>query len=338
MKAQEVMYSMRTLLTMGIVLALGGALTSAPVLASAPARTCVAVSGDDPQDKAKEEADAYKAWYDANTAKDYAKAMPLAKEYLAKFPDGQYAAYLKDKWIPGMRNYMFGEAAKKKDAAAMIQIGNEVLAADPNNLDYLYSLALSLGPPDFSHSSEAADYTKRAIALIEEGKQLTIVDKSKPFNKTAVLAYLYQNLAKIENNTNKNSPRAFELYTKAASLDPADATNFLQLGIIHQARYGAAKQKFDALPEADRKAVEAKVADASAPDPKPEVKAAIDEVNKEADAVIDSWAHFMALTASVKSTTRDQVDKALQELYKYRHNDKIEGLQKLIDQYKPSSS
>src|SRR5262245_54283027 len=46
----------------------------------------------------KAEAAAYKAFYDASTAKDYAKAVPLAKSYLEKFPSGQYSKYFND-WL-----------------------------------------------------------------------------------------------------------------------------------------------------------------------------------------------------------------------------------------------
>src|SRR5438552_3041489 len=55
------------------------------------------------QDPDPAEAAAYKAWYDANQLKDYAKAMELAKAYLEKFPNGnaKNVEFLKNKWIPG---------------------------------------------------------------------------------------------------------------------------------------------------------------------------------------------------------------------------------------------
>src|SRR5713226_6799964 len=87
------------------------------------------------QDQAEAEAAAYKAWFDANGLKDYAKAMDLAKAYLEKFPSGKYADYLKNKWIPGMRGYFFKQAADAKNVSEVIRIGKEVLAQDPDNLD-----------------------------------------------------------------------------------------------------------------------------------------------------------------------------------------------------------
>ena len=216
-----------------------------------------------------------------------------------------------------------------KDVAKMLQLGNEALAEDPNNLDYLYLLAYAirqdeLASKNYSHANEAADYSIRAAKLIEDGKVPAVVEKAK-FQKNSTLAYLYQNLALIEANK-KNTDKALEYYTKAAALDTGDPGNYLACGSLHQAKYQAAAAKYQAIPEADRTAAE----------PKPEVKAALDNVNKEADAVIECWAHFMAVSAnnSAYASTRTQVGAALTDLYKYRHPDSPDGLQKLIDQYK----
>src|SRR5262249_38727929 len=283
------------------------------------------------QDDAKKaEAEAYKAWFDSRS--DIPKAMELAKAYLQKFPNGQYADYLK-KWIPGQRGIMFNQALNAKDVGKMLQLGNEALAEDPNNLDYLYLLAYAirqdeLAAKNYSHANEAADYSIRAAKLIEDGKIPAVVDKTK-FKKNETLAYLYQNVAIIENNK-KNTDKALEYYKKGAALDASDPANYLACGSLHQSKYQAAAAKYQAIPEADRTASE----------PKPEVKAALDDVNREADAVIDCWAHFMAASANnaAYASTRSQVSAALADLYKDRHPDSPDGLQKLIDQYKAQAS
>ena len=279
---------------------------------------------DDPAKKA--EAEAYKAWYDART--DSSKGLPLAKAYVEKFPSGANVGYVKN-YIAKARGEAFNQAMQSKDVAKMIQLGNEALAEDPNSLDYLYLLAYSirqdeLGARSYAHASEAADYSNRAIKLIEDGKVPAVVPKDQ-FKKNSTLNYLYQNLALIEVNK-KNNDKALEYYSKAASLDASDPQNFLQCGVVHQIKYQAALVKYQGMPEADRTAAE----------PKPEVKAALDEVNREADSVIDCWARFMAVSANnaAYASTRTQVGTALSDLYKYRHPDSPEGLQKLIDQYK----
>src|SRR5215831_12903466 len=302
---------------------------AATVTASGPA-----IAQDDPAKKA--EAEAYKAWYDART--DSSKGLPLAKAYVEKFPSGANVAYVKN-YIAKARGEAFNQAMQSKDVAKMIQLGNEALAEDPNSLDYLYLLAYSIrqdelgaNPRSYAHATEAADYTNRAIKFIEEGKVPAVAPK--PFNKNSTLNFLYQNLALIEVNK-KNNDKALEYYSKAASLDGSDPGNFLACGSLHQIKYQGALVKYQGMPEADR----------TAPEPKPEVKAALDDVNKEADSVIDCWARFMAVSENKAgyASTRTQVGSALKELYKYRHPDDPDGLQKLIDQYKvqagtPSSS
>jgi tetratricopeptide (TPR) repeat protein len=302
-----------------------------------PARTAVEAVAQEAQkdDPKAAEAALYKSWFDANNAKDYTKAMPLAKEYLQKFPQGQYADYLK-KWVGQVRAYMFNQAMQAKNTAEMIKIGNEALAEGANNLDYLYLLAVSIrtnelfaSPPNYSHASQAADFSQRSIGLIEGGKLPVGIDASK---KDATLAVLYQNLAVIEAKNN-NHDKALEYYKKSSSLDAGNASlnafNYLACGSLHQMKYQAAAQKYQAFPEEDR----------TADPPKEEVKAALDTVNAEADSVIDCWARFMGLTAknNTYGATRDQVGKALADLYKYRHPDSADGLQKLIDQYSNSA-
>ncbi len=288
------------------------------------------------QDQKKDEADAYKAWYDANAAKDYSKAIELAKQYIEKFPQGTYVDYMKNKWFPSMRPIMFNMAMQAKNTGEMIRIGKEALAQDPDNIDYLYLVARSIrenelfsSPPNFSHGSEAIEFSQRAIKLIEGGKAPAVVEKAK-WNQNATLSVLYQNLAVVEKK-NGNSDRALENYTKSASLDGSNSYNYLMCGSLRQEKYQSAAQKFSAFPEADRQD----------PAAKPEVKAALDEVNKQADGVIECWARFLALTEPPNNPyggTRDQVKNALEALYKFRHPDAADGLQKLIDQYKNGSS
>ena len=299
----------------------------APFASARPVSSLGAATQDDAK---KAEADAYKAWYDAYTAKDTKKAMDAAKAYLDKFPSGDHANYLKG-WINSTRGGMFNQALQSKNTDEMIRIANEVLAQDPDNLDYIYILAIAIrqnelfaSPPNFSHATQEEDYSNRAIKLIEGGKIPATIPKDK-WNKNLVLSTLYQNIALIAADK-KDPDKALANYEKSLSLDPANTFDYLACGSLRQLKYQAAVQKYSSIPEADR----------TADPPKPEVKAALDEVNKQADTVIDCWAHFIALTATNNGygATRDQVNKALTELYNFRHPDAPDGLQKLIDQYK----
>jgi tetratricopeptide (TPR) repeat protein len=303
-----------------------------PFASATPAARSIVVAQDDAAKKA--EADAYKTWYDAYSAKDTGKAMDAAKAYLDKFPNGDHAAYLKG-WVFSTRAQLFNQALQSKNTDDMIRISSEVLTADPENLDYLYTLAMAIRQnelfaptPNFSHAAQEQDYSNRSIKLIEAGKVPATVSKDK-WNKNLALATLYQNLALIAAN-NKDLDKALENYEKSIALDPANAFDYLACGSLRQSKYQASVAKYQAIPEADR----------TADPPKPEVKAALDDVNKQADSVIDCWAHFMALTEANNQfgSTRGQVGQALDALYKFRHPDSPDGLQKLIDQYKGGGS
>ena len=301
------------------------------------------VTGPVVQEPTPEEAAAYKAWFEANQAKDYPKAMDLAKAYLEKFPSGKYADYLKNKWIPSMHPIQFNKAVQEKNVPEIIRIGKEVLARDPENLDYLSALVVQIRtlelfatPPNFSHAADAADFAERAIKLIEAGKKPTGAEPDK-FKPNVTLAYMHQTLAVIAEN-GKNVDKALAAYEKAATLEPTNPAFFFHCGRIHNDRYAAGAQKYeaaqkkvDAIPDADRNAAE----------PKPEVKAAVDEakaaftlVKSEAEAVVNCWARYVALAQP--SETRNTVQGVVTGLYKFRNNNSEEGLQKLIDDNKAS--
>src|SRR5262249_45785369 len=235
-------------------------------------------------DKKKEETDAYTAWYNATreTNKDWAKIMELGKAYLQKYPQGDYVKYIKPS-ISQARTQMLTKAAQDKNIAEIIRLGKEAAVEDPSSeVDYytfivgqIGTLELFAQPANFAHAADATDLANKSIALIEGGKL------PKGANKNVLLAYLNSVDAVIEKN-NKNTDKAIEYYSKAANYDPSNPQYSLQCGSLHQQKYAAAATKFQAIPEADREAEPDKM--------KPEVKAVLDEVNKEADAVIQCWA------------------------------------------------
>jgi hypothetical protein len=309
----------RYILTIAALAFLLGA--SAPL---ATAQTPGAQPAAAAQDPAAEEAAAYKAWYDANQAKDYPKAMELAKAYLDKFPSGKYAKYLKDTWIPPIRAKLLQDAVQAKNIPEIIRLGKEAVAANPDSLDFPLFLATQMRTLDtnFQNTAETTEFTQNAIRLIEAGKTPT---KADGYDKNKTLAYLHDSLAAIDEN--KKSPeKALEQYHTAAMLDPSTARYFFNCGRLHQDRYVAAAQKYQGFPQEARTAAE----------PSAEVKAALDEVNKEADGVINCWARFLALKSDYSEDTKKKVMTALTDLYKYRHNDSTDGLQKLIDDNKTS--
>jgi tetratricopeptide (TPR) repeat protein len=278
-----------------------------------------------------EEVTAYTAFHAAQTAGDAAKATELARAYLEKFPKGQYAEAL-TKWLGGARWARFNEAIKKKDMAGMVTIGREALAQDPADVNYLYWMAVNLrtnellGGGDAANAEAAAEFSRKAIERIEAGGVPVGVDAAK-WNKDAVLAVLHQNLALVAAKQGKGD-EALQHYQKSSALAPKDvalnARNTLGCGTLHKAKYDQAVAKYQALPEAGR----------TSDPPAAEATAAIDLANREADAAIECWARFLAVTAANPSETRNKVEQALGALYQYRHPDQPQGYQALVEKYK----
>jgi hypothetical protein len=280
------------------------------------------------QEASAEETVLYQVWYAANSQSMQDKAIESAQAYLAKFPNGQYAAYLKS-WLLGPRLQAFGAAAQAKNTDEMIKVGRAILKDDPENLGVWYSLAFNLrrlelaaSPASYAHANEAVEFAAGGIKLIEAGKTI----EGGNFNKNASLALLYQVQAMVANNV-KKSEEAIALYTKSSAADPGNlgivANNLLSLASLHRDPYGAAVAAYQAFPEADRQVAE----------PSAEVKAALDQVYAAADPLIDAWARFVALARArnVAADTRDQVLASLQTVYGTRHAGDASGLELLIE-------
>jgi hypothetical protein len=283
------------------------------------------------QDVVQDEGSAYRAWHEASQAADGAKAIAAGRDYLAKYPTGQYAESIK-KWAGAAQMGALDAAIKEKRTTDMIAVGQQILATEPENLNVLYALAFNIrrnellaSPPSYQNAQAAVEFANKAIALIEAGKTLTGV---QTFDKNATLAWLTQILALNEqkNGSPENAIKLFEKSTGYAPQDPQTAgRNLLAEVALHQAGYVEAAKAFNALPEADRAAAD-----------KPEVKAAREKLNAEADGVIDVAARFVAL-AKVKglpAPVRDKVNQTLETIYKTRFPEDaaLAGLQKILQE------
>jgi tetratricopeptide (TPR) repeat protein len=273
---------------------------------------------------------AYTAWYDATQAKDAAKAMEAAKQYLAQYPTGQYAESIK-KWMDGQKMVALDAAIKEKRTADMVAIGREVLANDPENLLVLYQMAFTIYSTELlagklDRLPDAVEFVGKAAPLIEAGKTPA---GATSFDKGVALGWMTQVLAMNAKNAG-NTDEAIALYQKSSSLAPTNAAlvtrNLLEIFSFKQAAYAEAVKAFKTLPEADQQA----------PDAKPEAKAALERVNAEADAMIDAGAAFVAFATAkgVAAAMRDRVKQTVEAVYKSRkpEDTALEGLQKLLQE------
>lgn len=282
------------------------------------------------QEVVQDEGAAYRAWHDASQAGDNAKASAAAKTYLEQYPTGQYADFLK-KWLGTAQMTALDAAIKEKRTADMIAVGREILAADPENLNVLYALAFNIrrnellaAPQSFANAAAAVEFSQKAISLIESGKTLVGVAS---FDKNATLAWLTQILAFNEGKSGSEA-EAVKLYEKSTAYAPDDpqiaARNLLAILSIRQGKYGELAKAYNALPEADRAAAE----------PKPEVKAAKEALDAEADLLIDAAAGFVAFGRSkgLAAATVDRVNTLLETVYKNRFPEDaaLDGLKKKL--------
>jgi tetratricopeptide (TPR) repeat protein len=281
------------------------------------------------QEVVQDEGAFYRAFHEASQAGDTAKAIDAAKVYLDKYPAGQYADFIK-KWQDTARMTLLDTAIKEKRTADMLKVGQEILAADPENLNVIYALAFNIrrneliaAPPVYQNAAAAVDLAKRGIMLVEAGKTLTGVAS---FDKGATLAWMTQILA-VNEGKNGSAPEAIRLYEKSTAFAPGDplvARNMLGVVALRQGRYGELAKAYNALPDADRAAAE----------PTPEVKAAKEALNLEADALIQAAAGFVAYGRSkgLPPATVDRVNQLLETVYKGRFPEDatLEGLKKIL--------
>ena len=281
------------------------------------------------QEVVQDEGAFYRAFHEASQTGDSARASDAAKAYLEKYPSGQYAEFVK-KWRDTERMTRLDAAIKEKRTADIIKAGQEILAADPENLNVIYALAFNIRrnelvavPPVYQNAAAAVEFAKRGTALVESGKTLTGVQS---FDKGATLARMTQILA-ISEGRSGNSAEAIRLYQKSTAFAPRDplvARNMLAIVTLRQGKYGELAKAYNALPEADRGAAE----------PNAEVKAAKEALNVEADALIDAAAGFVAYGRSkgLPPATVDRVNTLLETVYKSRFpaDASLEGLKKVL--------
>lgn len=314
------------------------ALTLGAFTSYASAMTSQPVAQDDEAKKAHDAL--YKEWYAANvTEKNYAKAAQLAKQYIEKYPSGQYAAYM-TQWygsLPILR-VRFKAAADEKNKEQMIEVGKMIIAnkdaQEQEKFEYLWFLGADLiqnevfaSTPNYSHAAVVMEFTPQIITMVKAGKKPAAITPDK-WKQNTVVAYLNQALGAIEEN-NKNNDKALAYYSEALASDPSNIAASFACGKIHyNVKYPALAEEFRKFTDAEQIA-----ASENKPDAKPEAKAAYDRLVKETDAVLECWGRYLAQTAGQDNPTRQQVEKAVKDLYDYRYKS-MDGYDKFIEKFK----
>ena len=262
-------------------------------------------------------------------------AYQAAKEYMARYnkEDDQYTRYLKT-WIAA---YEADEKARRlaaekadreqqllgtftqKDFAKAYGMAKQVLADNPDNVKVLIALGYegviaSTEARNEAFNADAANYALKAIQLIESGKT---PDSWTPFkNKEDVLASLYYAVGFYYLKPKPES--SIPNFIKAAQIDSdrkSATSTYYYLALAYQ--NGPYKRLSDDFSKRFANQPES-----------PESKAALENINKVVDKMIDAYARAVALAGSdpKQQTAKNQWMTQLTNFYKFRHENADTGL------------
>ena len=201
--------------------------------------------------------------------------------------------------------------------------GAEFLSRHPDSLRVLVTL-LSIGTEQAKKQNakfidQSIRYGSQAITLAEaNNKPASFDDASWQQYKTVTLPSLYQSVGLLYMMKGAKS-EAKAYYTKAAQSAPSDPFNFVMIAALLNEEYQAAAKAYQAMAAGAAK------------------EAQLKKVEALLDTVIDAYAHAIALSeaSAPLAQVRQQYLEDLQNYYKYRHNNSTDGMQQLIDKYKP---
>jgi tetratricopeptide (TPR) repeat protein len=201
--------------------------------------------------------------------------------------------------------------------------GAEFLTRAPDALELLVQL-VAIGTDQVKKQNpkftpQTMQYTKHAIELFEGNKKPAGIDDARWANyKGDTLPGLYQALGLLYFSQG-DSATAKTQYMKASQLKPTDPFNFIMLAAMLNQDYQDEAKRYQSMPAGPPRDEQLK------------------KVQALLDSVIDAYAHSVALSEGVATLQqiREQYLSDLASYYKYRHGGSTEGMQQLIDKYKP---
>ena len=252
-------------------------------------------------------------------------AYPTAKEYLRRW-GGETDAETKEvkKWVAEYERQMYGRdmytAYDAKNYAKVFDLGRPAVKSDPENF-----LALSLmveAAFDYALtgknelSTEGADYARRAIKLLEDGK----VTKVDPF-KSMDVARGFLNFALGNFVKDDNPVEAAAAFGKAVRTDSpykTDPSAYHRLGVsILKGEFATASNEYNQKFGGKQSS--------------PEQAALLNRITHLIEQTIDAYARAVALsTKPEQKEARDKMLGQLTALYKNFHNGSDAGLNEFI--------
>jgi hypothetical protein len=167
---------------------------------------------------------------------------------------------------------------------------------------------------------QTIQYGEHAVQLIEGKKTSAFEDLSWLTYKSQVLPGLYQSLGMLY-FAKGDRAEATVRYKKASELAPKDAMNFMMLALLANSDYQDEAKRYQSMGAGPARDEQLK------------------KVQTQMDGVIDLYARAIALAEgnAALQELRLQYLQDLENYYKYRHNGSAEGMQDLINKYKPAA-
>lgn len=275
------------------------------------------------------QAELYERWR-ANIRQHQRTAYEAGKEYLAKYPGDEYAAYVRP-WVAAYeradRKARFQQLLyKDRRYSEAYAAGQLVLADEPDNLKTLIDLAsaaylaatTTTGTGNETTRADALALARQAATQLETGQKTL---DWRPFSSQAdVLGYLDFIIGDL---LLKDAPADAITYLRKA----AQSESAMKRAPNVYARLAAAYAKNDYEPLARDFA-----ARFAGKEVTPESQAALARIQPVLDRMIDAYARAVALSQDdlQYAAARARWLQELTDLYKSRHDGQTDGLDELI--------
>lgn len=244
---------------------------------------------------------------------DASQKISLSKEYQKIFTEPSEQDLILPVLIDG-----YSDADRPDDA---FLAAATLLARQPDSVRTLVRLTL-IGTEQAKKRNgkfvaDSLKYGVKAIELIEGNKKPADMDDAWWIQFKTVLPGLYQSMGILRVVSGDHAGAKTSLL-KAAELAPADAFNYLLLAGLLNDDYQNQAKAYQGMPDGQAK------------------RDALPKVMAMLDAVIDSYAHMIALSEgnAPLQPMRQQYLQDIEAYYKFRHNNSTAGMQQLIDKYK----
>ena len=273
------------------------------------------------------QAQLYERWR-SNIRLNQRAAYDAGKEYLAKYPDDEYAAHVRQ-WLGlyerAVRKARFQQLLyKEKKYGEAYALGREVLQDEPESLKAQIDLASAAylatgaGAGDDSVRSEALALARKALGLLDAGQRAA---EWQPFAGPADAAG-YLNFV-IGDLILKDTPGEAVAYLRKAAL----AEGAIRREPTVYARLAAAYARSEYEPLARDFGTRFAGKEATA-----ESRVALAQIYPVLDRMIDAYARAVAFSQSDPqyNAPRTRWLQELTELYKTRHDGSVAGLNEFL--------